>query len=333
MPIRMKGILLVNLGSPKDLENESIKEYLTEFLSDDLVIDYPKFLQQILVKWIIVPNRYKKTQRAYEKIWTDNGSPLINKTKELGLNLAKESYLPVEVAMRYQEPSIKDALNELKDKGCTKIKAMPLYPHYAISTTLTTQQKIKEIAENIDKDLKIEFIKSFYNEPEYIDALCSLIRRYRNEDADLLLFSYHGIPLRHLKKAKQNSNNNSYCSNAWCPSKEFCYRYQVYETSRLCAERLNIPKEKWKVSFQSRIGPGWLKPFTDEVLSELPDKGIKKLDIICPSFIIDNLETLEEINIEGRNDFLAAGGEKFNYIPCLNYEENWVEVLKNMSKK
>ena len=228
----MKGILLVNLGSPKDLENQSIREYLTEFLSDDLVIDYPKFIQQILVNWIIVPNRYKKTQRAYAKIWTANGSPLINNTKELGLSLAKESCLPVEVAMRYQEPSIQDALTTLKDKGCTEIKAMPLYPHYAISTTLTTQQKIKEIAENIDKKIKIEFITSFYNEPEYIDALCSLIQRNRNEDADLLLFSYHGIPLRHLKKAKRKSNNNSYCSHAWCPSKEYCYRHQVYETSR-----------------------------------------------------------------------------------------------------
>ena len=329
----MKGILLVNLGSPKDLENQSIKEYLTEFLSDDLVVDYPKFIQHILVNWIIVPNRYKKTQRAYAKIWTDNGSPLINNTKELGLNLAKESSFPVEVAMRYQKPSIEDAITELKNKGCTEIKAMPLYPHYAISTTLTTQQKIQDVAENIDKEIEIEFITSFYNEPEYIDALCSLIQKNRNEDSDLLLFSYHGIPLRHLKKAKGKSNNSSYCSNAWCPSKEYCYRHQVNETSRLCAEKLNIPKEKWQVSFQSRIGPGWLKPFTDEVLNELPDKGIKKLDVICPSFVIDNLETLEEINIEGRKDFLAAGGEEFNYIPCLNYEKDWVEVLKNISKK
>ena len=330
----MKGILLVNLGSPKDLEENSIKEYLKEFLSDDLVVDYPKLIQQILINWIIVPNRYKKTQKAYSKIWTENGSPLINNTKELGLSLAKESSLPVEVAMRYQEPSIQDALTALKDKGCAEIKAIPLYPHYAISTTLTTQKKILDVAKNIDNGMTIEFVASFYNNNEYIDSLCSLIQEYRNENADLLLFSYHGIPVRHLRKAKQkDKNDNSLCNKSECPSKEYCYRHQVYETSRLCAEKLNIPKEKWKVSFQSRIGPGWLKPFTDEVLSELPDKGIKKLDIICPSFVIDNLETLEEINIEGHNDFLAAGGEKFNYIPCLNYEEDWVEVLKNMSKK
>ena len=330
----MKGILLVNLGSPKDLEENSIKEYLKEFLSDDLVVDYPKLIQQILINWIIVPNRYKKTQKAYSKIWTENGSPLINNTKELGLSLAKESSLPVEVAMRYQEPSIQDALTALKDKGCTEIKAIPLYPQYAISTTLTTQKKILDVAKNIDNGMTIEFVASFYNNNDYIDSLCSLIQEYRNENTDLLLFSYHGIPVRHLRKAKQrDKNDNSSCVKSECPSKEYCYRHQVYETSRLCAEKLNIPKEKWKVSFQSRIGPGWLKPFTDEVLSELPDKGIKKLDIICPSFVIDNLETLEEINIEGHNDFLAAGGEKFNYIPCLNYEEDWVEILKNMSKK
>ena len=330
----MKGILLVNLGSPKDLEENSIKEYLKEFLSDDLVVDYPKIIQQILINWIIVPNRYKKTQKAYSKIWTENGSPLINNTKELGLSLAKESCLPVEVAMRYQEPSIKDALTALQDKGCTSIKAIPLYPHYAISTTLTTQKKILDVAKNIDNGMTIEFIASFYNDPEYIDSLCSLIQKNRNENSDLLLFSYHGIPIRHLRKAKQkDKNDNHLCNKSECPSKEYCYRHQVYETSRLCAEKLNIPKEKWRVSFQSRIGPGWLQPFTDKLLSDLPNKGIKKLDVITPSFVIDNLETLEEINIEGHNDFLAAGGEKFNYIPCLNYEEDWVEVLKNMSKK
>ena len=330
----MKGILLVNLGSPKDLEENSIKEYLKEFLSDDLVVDYPKLIQQILINWIIVPNRYKKTQKAYSKIWTENGSPLINNTKELGLSLAKESCKPVEVAMRYQEPSIKDALTALQDKGCTSIKAIPLYPHYAISTTLTTQKKILDVAKNIDNGITIEFIASFYNDPEYIDSLCSLIQKNRNENSDLLLFSYHGIPIRHLRKAKQkDKNDNSLCNKSECPSKEYCYRHQVYETSRLCAEKLNIPKEKWRVSFQSRIGPGWLQPFTDELLSDLPNKGIKKIDVITPSFVIDNLETLEEINMEGRKDFLAAGGEEFNYIPCLNSRKDWVETLSKLSEK
>ena len=330
----MKGILLVNLGSPKNLEDNSVKEYLREFLSDDLVVDYPKWIQQTLVNRIIVPNRYKKTQKAYSKIWTEEGSPLINNTIELGRYLAEESSLQVEVAMRYQEPSIDEGLNSLVSKGCSSIQIMPLYPHYAISTTLTTKNKIIEIAKNLDEKVEINFLEPFYNQPEYIDSLCTLIKEYRIEDSDLLLFSYHGIPIRHLRKANPNKKHNYHlCEKSECITKEFCYRHQVYETSRLCAEKLNIPKDKWRVSFQSRIGPGWLKPFTDKELNMLPGEGIKRVDVISPSFIIDNLETLEEINIEGRQDFLAAGGEEFNYIPCLNSRKDWVEVLNKISKR
>ena len=327
----MKGILLVNLGSPKNLEDNSVKEYLGEFLSDDLVVDYPKWIQQILVNWIIVPNRYKKTQKAYSKIWTDEGSPLINNTIELGRHLAEESSLQIEVAMRYQQPLIEEGLNSLVNKGCSSIQVIPLYPHYAISSTLTTKNKVIEAAQNIDEKVDINFIEPFYNKPEYIDSLCSLIEEHKMEDSDLLLFSYHGIPERHLRKANpERKHDDTLCKNSECSSKDHCYRHQVYETSRLCAEKLNIPKKKWKVSFQSRIGPGWLKPFTDKELIKLPENGIKKIDVISPSFVIDNLETLEEINIEGRKDFLAAGGEEFNYIPCLNSRKDWVEALNKL---
>lgn len=330
----MKGILLVNPGSPKNLEDKSIKEYLREFLSDDLVIDYPKWIQQVLVNWIIVPNRYKKTQEAYSKIWTEEGSPLINNTIELGHHLAEESSLQVETAMRYQEPSIDEGLKSLINKGCSSIQVIPLYPHYAISSSLTTKNKAIEAAKDLDEKVDVNFVEPFYNNPEYIDSLCSLIKEYRKEDSDLLLFSYHGIPIRHLRKANPNKKHNyQLCKKSECISKEFCYRHQVYETSRLCAEKLNIPKDQWKVSFQSRIGPGWLKPFTDKELNILPGKGIKRVDVISPSFIVDNLETLEEINIEGRQDFLAAGGEEFNYIPCLNSSKDWVEALNKISKR
>ena len=229
----MKGILLVNLGSPKNLEDNSVKEYLKEFLSDDLVVDYPKWIQQTLVNWIIVPNRYKKTKKAYSKIWTEEGSPLINNTIELGRYLAEESSLQVEVAMRYQEPSIDEGLNSLVSKGCSSIQVIPLYPHYAISSTLTTKNKVLEAAKNVDEKVDINFIEPFYNKPEYIDSLCSLIREYRKEDSDLLLFSYHGIPIRHLRKANPNNKHDYHlCEKSECISKEFCYRHQVYETSR-----------------------------------------------------------------------------------------------------
>jgi len=220
------------------------------------------------------------------------------------------------------------------NKGCSSILVIPLYPHYAVSSTLTAKNKVIEAVQNIDEKVDVNFVEPFYNKPEYIDSLCSLIKENKEEDSDLLLFSYHGIPIRHLKKANPNKKHDyQLCEKSQCISKEFCYRHQVYETSRLCAEKLNIPQDKWRVSFQSRIGPGWLKPFTDKELNMLPSKGIKKIDVISPSFIIDNLETLEEINIEGRQDFLAAGGEKFNYIPCLNTRKDWVTVLNNLSKR
>ena len=330
----MQGILLINLGSPKKLELNSVKSYLREFLSDDLVIDLPKPIQKFLVNLIIVPIRSKNTLEAYSSIWTKEGSPLIVNTKSIADALADKSQIPVSFAMRYQEPSIDEGLNSLVSKGCSSIQVMPLYPHYAISSTITTKNKVIEAAKDLDEKVDVNFVEPFYNNPEYIDSLCSLIKEYRKEDSDLLLFSYHGIPIRHLRKANPNKKHNyQLCKKSECISKEFCYRHQVYETSRLCAEKLNIPKDQWKVSFQSRIGPGWLKPFTDKELNMLPGEGIKRVDVISPSFIIDNLETLEEINIEGRQDFLAAGGEEFNYIPCLNSRKDWVEALNKISKR
>ena len=203
----MKGILLINLGSPKDLEFESIKDYLKEFLSDDCVIDYPKFLQQILVNWIIVPSRYKNTQEAYSEIWTDQGSPLINSTLNLGEKINSKAGVPVEVSMRYQYPSIEEGLVKLKNKGCSDIFVIPLYPHYAMSTTLTTEKEVKRIVSELNLELNLKFIGTFYNEEEYIKSLSSVIDKNRQEQSDFLLFSYHGIPNRHLLKTDPTKNH------------------------------------------------------------------------------------------------------------------------------
>ena len=327
----MKGILLINLGSPNDLSSKSIKDFLIEFLSDDLVVDYPKFIQQLLVKGIIVPFRYKNTQSAYKEVWTEDGSPLILTTQQLAEELSNETSLPVEIAMRYQNPSIKDGLAKLTKEGCTKIKVVPLYPHFAISTTLTTKLKVQEELDKMDLDIEVEFVDSFFDSELYIKALSETIRDNMDPESDLLLFSYHGIPKRHLKKATEARNHSEeLCLNSECNIKEYCYRYQVIETSRLCAEALGLEKEKWMVSFQSRVGPGWLEPFTDKVLEKLPTDGIKNINVVSPSFVSDNLETLEEVNIEGRETFMENGGEKFNYIPCLNVEKNWVSFLASI---
>ena len=332
----MKGILLINLGSPRDLELTSIKDYLKEFLSDDLVIDYPKLLQQILVNWIIIPSRYKNTREAYSEIWTEEGSPLIHDTLVLGEKVSAKSGTLVEVSMRYQFPSIEEGLKKLKAKGCSEIFVVPLYPHYAMSTILTTEREVKRIESKLGLDLRLNFIGAFYNEGGYISSLSDVINRNRQKESDFLLFSYHGIPNRHLTKTDPTKNHClkvKNCCEIESKAKPFCYKAQVLETSKLCAKKLELKDNEWGVSFQSRIGPGWIQPFTDKELVRLAEEGIKNLDVVCPAFVTDNLETLEEMNIRGRETFLEAGGESFNYIPCLNNEDSWVDFLVTASEK
>ena len=332
----MKGILLINLGSPRDLELKSIKDYLKEFLSDDLVIDYPKFLQQILVNWIIIPSRYKNTREAYSEIWTEEGSPLIHDTLVLGEKVSAKSGTLVEVSMRYQFPSIEEGLKKLKAKGCSEIFVVPLYPHYAMSTVLTTEREVKRIESKLKLDLRLNFIGAFYNEGGYISSLSDVINRNRQKESDYLLFSYHGIPNRHLTKTDPTKNHClkvKNCCEIESKAKPFCYKAQVLETSKLCAKKLELKDNEWGVSFQSRIGPGWIQPFTDKELVRLAEEGIQNLDVVCPAFVTDNLETLEEMNIRGRETFLEAGGKSFKYIPCLNDEESWVDFLVTASEK
>lgn len=305
----MRGVLLVNLGTPDDLSLSSIKKFLKEFLSDDYVVDLPKIIQKILVNLIIVPFRSKKTKKAYESIWTEDGSPLIINTKLIAQKLHDKISYPVEVAMRYQNPSIKSSLLKLKQKGCNEIIVVPLYPHYAESTSLTTQVEVERVAQGLDLDIKLTFSETFYKEDGYIKALSSKIKNDLPSDYDYLLFSYHGIPKR------QSIRTNP------------TYKDQVIEASKLCSKELSLNDKKWGFSFQSRIGPGWLEPFTDKVLEELPKKGMKRVVVVCPSFVADNLETLEEINLEARKIFLESGGKEFTYIPCLNDNNDWIDFL------
>ena len=305
----MKGILIINLGTPDNLELTSVKKYLKEFLSDSYVVDIPTIIRIILVNFIIVPFRSRKTQEAYKSIWTKKGSPLIINTNLIKEKLDQKIEYPVEMAMRYQNPSIEKGLISLEEKGCKEIIVLPLYPHYAEATSLTTKLKVKDVKDKLDLDLKLSFLDEFYNEDGYLESLSKQINSHLNDDVDFLLFSYHGIPKR------QNVRTNP------------TYEEQVKLASKLCAERLDLKDDQWGVAFQSRIGPGWLQPFTDKVLENLPKNGIKKIAVVCPSFVADNLETLEEINIEARETFIEAGGEKFVFIPCLNNDDNWIDFL------
>ncbi len=305
----MRGVLLINLGTPDNLELTSVKKYLKEFLSDSYVVDIPSIIRKILVNFIIVPFRSRKTQEAYKSIWTKKGSPLIINTNLIKERLDQKIEYPVEMAMRYQNPSIEKGLISLKEKGCKEIIVLPLYPHYAEATSLTTKLKVIEVRDALDLDINLQFLNEFYKEEGYIDSLSKQINTYLKNDIDFLLFSYHGIPKR------QNIRTNP------------TYEEQVKLASKLCAEKLNLKDDQWGVAFQSRLGPGWLQPFTDKMLENLPKNGKRKIAVVCPSFVADNLETLEEINIEARETFIESGGNEFIFIPCLNNDDKWIDFL------
>ena len=334
--MKQKNILLINLGSPKSLQLKDVKNYLYEFLSDDFVIDLPKLLQQIIVRFIIIPFRSPKTKKAYKTIWNSSGSPLIQNTKKIAKSLANRTGWNVQVAMRYQEPSISKSILYYKKKQINDIIIIPLYPHNAMSTTHTTKIEIDRIINKYYPGLRYSLVKPFYNHPKYIFALSELIKPYIKNNFDKLIFSYHGLPERHMTKSDPSKNHclkSPSCCELDCESSRMCYRSNVLNTSKLIAKKLNLESNKWISSFQSRvtiIDRKWLKPFTDIELKKYPKDGIKNIMILCPSFVADCLETLEEIEIRGRKLFINAGGKNFIYIPCLNDDNNFLDLLETL---
>lgn len=331
-----KGILLVNLGSPKSTNVEDVKTYLDEFLMDEKVIDYRWFFRSLLVQGIILNFRPKKSAAAYKTVWTPEGSPLIVYTEKVQQKLQKLVDVPVEIGMRYAEPSIENGLRKLQKQGVEEVVLFPLYPQYAMSTTETVIDKAEEVRKKYFPDLRINYVQPFYNREIYIDCLADSIREKLPENFDALQFSYHGVPERHIYKTDPTNtcNLNDCCSREENPSHQFCYRHQCFKVTEKVIEKLNLPKEKVLVTFQSRLGKDkWMEPYTDATLEHLPKKGIKNLAIACPAFVSDCLETLEEINVEGREIFTHAGGQEFTYIPCLNDEDRWINVVKTLCEE
>jgi len=331
---KKRGIILMNLGSPDSTQVKDVRRYLMQFLMDKRVIDYPYIFRKILVGSIIVPFRAPKSAEAYKTIWTKEGSPLIVFTKQLRDILQLSLAEPVEVAMRYGNPSMETAYNNLIERipDLQEVIAIPMYPHYAMSSYETAVAYAEEIYKKKKYRFKLTFIKPYYNNADYIHALSEHMRPYMKEDYDHILFSYHGIPERHLKKTditRQHCLQSADCCSVDSTAHARCYRYQCLQTTQLVTEQLQIPKNKYSHSFQSRLGKKWLKPYTDFRLEEMPKEGIKKLLIICPAFVSDCLETLEEIAIRGKESFLTAGGESFTMIPCLNLEPLWVKTIAN----
>lgn len=329
----MKGILLVNLGSPRSTEVKDVKEYLDEFLMDERVIDYRWFFRTLLVRGIILRTRPKKSAQAYKTVWTDQGSPLIVITQQIKDKLEKIVDLPVEIGMRYAEPSIETGLRKLQAQGVDEVVLFPLYPQYAMSTTETVVEKAKEVQKKFFPSMKINYVAPFYNRSIYIEALSESIKENLPESYDMLQFSYHGVPERHLYKTDptKTCKIGDCCMKDDYPAHPYCYRHQCFKTTELVRERLGIAPEKVVVSFQSRLGKDkWIEPYTDQTLEHLPKKGVENLAIVCPAFVSDCLETLEEISVEGKEEFLEAGGKEFTYLPCLNDDDRWIEVVKTL---
>lgn len=330
-----KNILLINLGSPKSLDKKDVKDYLREFLSDDLVIDLPKILQQFILRCFILPFRPAQAKEAYELIWKEEGSPLIINTQKIANALAKKTGWNVDIAMRYQEPSIENVIEKYKENNVEELTVISLYPHNAMSTTLSTELAVKEVVRRIYPDLKLSFVEPFYDNPLYIEALSESIKPYL-KDIDKLVFSYHGIPMRHIKKSDISGSHcigENSCCNIDNVSSRNCYRSNTFTTSKLTAQYLKLKSSEWMMTFQSRvsiISPNWLKPYTDIELDNLPPKGVERVGVVCPSFVADCLETLEEIDMRARETFEEAGGQTFKYIPCLNDDKKFISVLEHL---
>ncbi|MEM9076839.1 MAG: ferrochelatase [Bacteroidota bacterium] len=328
----MKGVLLVNLGSPDSPTPKDVKPYLDEFLMDERVIDVPKLLRNLLVRGIILQTRPKKSAEAYSKIWWDEGSPLIVISERFTDKVRSHTEMPVALGMRYGSMSIKNALQELKDKGVDDVLLVPLYPHYAMSSYETVVVKAMEVQQEFFKDIKLTTLPAFYKNEDYIKVLSdSIAEGLKDFEYDHVLFSYHGIPERHIRKSdptKFHCKIDGSCCKVNSVAHHTCYRHQCYDTTELVKNQLGLQEEKVSSSFQSRLaGDPWLKPYTDFEFERLAKEGKKRLAVITPAFVSDCLETLEEIAMEGKEQFEEAGGEHYIHIPCLNDSDAWVSLM------
>ena len=338
-----KGVLLVNLGSPNSPSVKDVRKYLTQFLNDPLVIDINPAARFFLVNLIIVPFRASKSAKLYEQIWTKEGSPLIThslKQRDLLQKSLGDEYI-VEVGMRYQNPSIESAFKKLVGQKVENIVAIPLYPHWASSSTESSIIEINRVAKKIGfTNLKI--IEKFYDNEGYLNALVDVAKQYfigisagtsaaQIDSYDYFVFSYHGLPERQITKIYPNHCEiNNTCCSAISEKNKFCYRAACYYTTRELVKRLSIPEGKYISSFQSRLDDKWLKPYSDKVIEQLAKEGKKKILVFSPAFVADCLETIYEIGTEYEHIFKQHGGEKLQMVESLNENPQWIEALKKM---
>ncbi|MDX1518895.1 MAG: ferrochelatase [Gammaproteobacteria bacterium] len=313
------GVLLTNLGTPEAPTATALRKYLAEFLSDPRVIEVPRPLWWCILHGFILRFRPRRSAQAYAKIWTDEGSPLYVITRQLGEAVQEQldDTAQVEIAMRYGQPSIRAGLEKLREANATRLLILPLYPQYSAATTASTFDAVSEVLRGWRRLPDIRMVSHYHDDSGYITALVKSIERHWSEHGrpDMLIFSFHGIPKDYFTAGDP-------------------YHCECHKTARLVAESLQMQENDWRVTFQSRFGPReWLQPYTDITLKELPGEGLKHVQVICPGFAADCLETLEEINMQNRGFFMESGGEKFSYIPALNTDRDHVDALSALVRK
>lgn len=327
-----RGVLLVNLGSPESTSVTDVRRYLDEFLMDEYVIDLPRLIRRLILNFFILPFRPARSAEAYHSIWTDQGSPLIVNSKQCMAQLRQRTHIPVELAMRYGQPDMATALNKLATHpGVEEILLFPLYPHYAMSSVKTVVARAQTLMQELGITIPLRVHPVFYDHDGYIQALVESASPWLKKTFDHLVFSYHGVPERHILKDDPTGNHclkDRSCCQKTSVAHKTCYRHQVYQTTEAFVKKAGIPIDKYSVGFQSRLGQAkWLEPNTLDVIKNLAAQGARNILIICPSFVSDCLETLEEIGIGAKKEFIAAGGESLELIPCLNDHQAWVDLL------
>lgn len=331
------GVLLVNLGSPDSTSTADVRTYLREFLMDERVLDISFPARFCLVNFAILPFRPSKTAEAYRKIWLPEGSPLVVTSRKVTEAMQARMDVPVAMAMRYKNPSIASGIEKLYALGVREIALVPLYPHYAMSSYETVVERVNEVLQKGYSGCTLKVLPPFYDDPDYIAAMVESARPYLAKEYDHLLFSFHGLPERHMRKADPTGTHclsTPDCCERANPAHATCYRAQAKATIRAFVQKAAIPEGKYSLAFQSRLGrEPWLPPYTSEVLLQMPKQGIRRLLVICPAFVSDCLETLEEIGLRGRESFIEAGGTDLTLIPCLNEHPLWLDALEKMTRR
>ena len=308
------AVLLTNLGTPDRLERASIKRFLREFLSDPLVVRLPRLLWLPLLYGIILPLRSGKTLQAYSRVWGEEGSPLLAFANRQRSALQEKLFAQaqVELAMRYGNPSYPSVLRLLRDAGVDRLVVLPLYPQYAVTTTATSYKHLKNTLRELDYSPAVEFIGYYPDHPAYIDALAESIREHWQQGQRHLLMSFHGLPQANVDRGDP-------------------YQQQCEKTAQLLAAKLELGADDWSIGYQSRFGKqAWIQPYTSDVLHQLVERGVKAVDVVCPGFSADCLETLDEIEVEYSNEFLQLGGEQFSYIHALNDRDSHIEMMQSL---